>query len=90
MNKYDIDYSRIPEHTREGIQRFVEDGYIPGNFLCAVLSNDFVKVCGLADDINCEHLLEWADFLYNELPANCWGSEDKMKKWAEDRRKERT
>jgi len=79
--RYYVDYERIPKHMRAGVKRYVEDGIMGGDFLYAVLTNNFVDTCYLADITNKEHLMDWAYFLYNELPSECWGSEEKVEEW---------
>ena len=76
-----INYDRVPEHMREGIRHYIEDGRPPGGFLRALLSNDFMETVGRADSINREALREWARFLYNEVPSNCHGSPKVVEAW---------
>lgn len=76
-----VDYSVLPEHMREGMQRYIEHGIRPGDFLYLILCNDFVHALGHADDINTARIVDYAKFLYWELPSGCWGSEEKVKNW---------
>ena len=46
----DIDYSPLPEHLREGAQRYVEQGVATGSFLRSVFENDFAMAVVRADD----------------------------------------
>jgi len=84
----DIDYSKIPEHMRAGMKKYVENGILGGDFQYAVLTNNFVLVCCMADSVNKENLFEWAYFLCNELPIECWGSEKKVHEWVRKKKKE--
>lgn len=77
-----IDYSILPEHCRDGMQRYVEEGIIPGAFLTAVLENNLVEAVGRADNINIHRLRDYAIFLYNELPSSAWGSPEKVERWS--------
>lgn len=77
-----INYSMIPDHCRDGLRRYVEKGQIPGDFLQAVICNDLVLAASRADYINQQCLQDYARFLYN-APAGCWGSMEKMRRWAE-------
>jgi len=79
------DYSKVPEHMREGLERYVEHHIRPGSFLMAVLENNLVLAAGRADDINRMYLMQWADVLYNELPGSCWGSKEKVQNWLDKR-----
>lgn len=47
-----------------------------GHFLSALLANDFVEACTRADSTNKDLLHEWAIWLYNDVPANAWGSDE--------------
>jgi hypothetical protein len=73
----------IPAHCQDGIRIFVLDGKIPGHFLRAVLSNDLKEAVGQADEVNLTCLHQYVRFLYNYAPAICWGSIQKIEKWAE-------
>ncbi len=44
--------------------------YHLGNFLKAVLKNDFREICGMADNTNSKVLTVYAKFLYNFAPAD--------------------
>jgi len=82
-----VDYSKLPEHCQKGMRLYVEDGVLPGGFLQAVVSNKLVESFGLADSVNVRKLFSYADFLYNEAPLGCWGSEENMLSWIEKKRK---
>jgi len=84
---YDINYERIPENMREEVRQYIENGIINGDFLYSVLTNNFVDTCCFADDINRKHLVDWAYFLYDELPRECWGSNIKILEWIRKKRK---
>jgi len=84
MARYDVDYSKLPEHMREGAQMYVEHGLEPGGFLSAVLSNDLVGAFGKADEINFARMSDWAEWLWNEAPHRCWGSPAKVRQWIDE------
>ena len=81
MYNYDI----LPEHCRNGMRMYIEQGIIPGSFLKAVICNDFVKSFQYADDTNVKRLHDYAKFLYWEAPAGSWGSEKRMYNWAKNK-----
>ena len=85
-----INYAMLPEHTREGMRAYIETGRPGGSFLAAILSNDFVEAAGRADLHNQGRLFDYAAFLYNEAPADCWGSRAKVDAWIAARRLENT
>ena len=76
-----INYEKIPEHIREAVQRYIEQGVLPGNFLQAVIRNDLIDSFARADDVNRSRLFDIVMFFYNEAPAGCWRSEEKMLAW---------
>lgn len=78
-----VDYSKLPAHCRAGMQRYIENGTIPGDFLVAIICNNLVDAYGQADDINTERMRDYAVFLYNEAPRGSWGSVQIMKRWNE-------
>jgi len=71
----------VPEHTAGALARYIFDGLPPGGFLTAVLSNNLMEAFGQADNINSAHMKEITSFIYNEIPAACWGSLKKMEEW---------
>jgi hypothetical protein len=86
MTILDLDYSMIPEHCRDGVQRYIETGSPVGGFLQAVFENNLVEAFGRADDINRAHLWDYTMFLYNEAPKHpipSWGSPQAYKEWLE-------
>ena len=84
-----LKYELLPEHCRDGMRLYVEHGIMPGSFMTAVLENNLVEAFAHADDINIHRMFDYANFLYNELPGNAWGSSAIVLAWAEARRAER-
>jgi hypothetical protein len=81
MKYTDINYNLIPEHIRDGMKRYIEEGIPPGGFLMAVLENNLTEAYKRADHINKERIPDIVDFVYNELPLQCWGSPNKVSEW---------
>lgn len=71
----------IPIRMRDFLFRYVEYGIPPGGFLTAVLENNLSEACGRADDENLENLPAYANYLYNHVPTNAWGSPQKVSEW---------
>lgn len=77
-----IDYTKVPvSYMADGMQRYVEKGIRPGDFVIALLSNDLVNAVGRADSQNQAALVDWIKFMYNELPSGCWGTPEKVQNW---------
>lgn len=62
------------------IYQWYNDDLPIGHFLTAVLKNDFMEICGQADDANRKVLPLYAKFLYNIVPADY---RTKAKRWFE-------
>lgn len=78
----EIDYSTLPSHMQESTRLYIEEGRISGDFLIAVFSNQLVESFGRADTVNQFAMFNWVEFLYNQAPADCWGSYKKIQHWA--------
>lgn len=76
-------HTRLPLHMIPGLARWVLWAVPPGNFLQQLLLNRFAHAVFAADDHNREHLLQWAQFLYNDLPSDCWGGEAEIFAWSQ-------
>lgn len=77
----DIDYTRLPEHMRDGFRRYIDRGIPGGSFMDAVLSNDLMGAFGRADEVNRARMFDTLVFLRNEAPAGCHGSRDRVRDW---------
>lgn len=77
MNNHDF----LPAYMRDDARLYVEEGIEPGGFMMAVLTNDFKEAVGRADQTNRQYLLEWAQWVHNEVPMMAQGSEEKVLAW---------
>lgn len=77
----DVDYSNLPVYMREGTELYVEHGIVTGSFLRAVLENNLVNAYANADMTNTARMRDWAQWLYSEAPAPCWGSHREVGEW---------
>ncbi len=71
----------IPQRMAGAIERYINKGILPGPFLTAVLENNLKEAVGQADDENLNNLSAYCGYLYNEAPANCYGSPKLVQKW---------
>lgn len=78
-----LDFSEyiVPLHTQEALTNYVQHGYMPGGFLTALLCNDLMGAVARADHINKQNLANIASFVFNEMPADSWGSLERMEAW---------
>lgn len=80
-----IDYSRLPEHMRDGFRLYIEKGIPGGSFMDAVLSNDLVDAFARADHINQVCMFDTVAFLVNNAPIGCYGSAEHVSDWIKHR-----
>jgi len=71
---------RVPEHMRESLKAYIDEGQPPGSFLRAVLENKLLESFQRADDINRFSMQAWASALYR-MPWRAWGSPEKVNAW---------
>ena len=72
---------QIPLYMNAGLDRYIKTGMCPGDFLVAVLSNDFREAVLRADGHNLQNLAAYVGFMYNEMQGKAWGSPAKVKAW---------
>jgi hypothetical protein len=75
------EYSKIPPHMQEAIQRYVIDRLAPGDFLRAVVENNLRRAVHSADEVNLSLLPLYVKFFYNRAPAGCHGSPQAVAAW---------
>lgn len=73
----------VPQHNIEGIVNYIVEGIEPGGFLRAVFENNLMESLGRADVENRFALFNICAFIYNDTPADCHGSPEKVKAWLE-------
>lgn len=74
----------IPLELKESLDRYVMHRVPTGNFLCAVLANNLMEAFGRADINNRYLLFDICSYVYNEIPVNCYGSEEKVNAWLKE------
>lgn len=79
----DRDKHKLTEDNIAPLKRWVEQGIEPGGFLRAVICNDLREATARADRFNRRKLFEYVEWLYNEAPSACWGSETRYNNWIE-------
>lgn len=71
----------LPDHLREGLDRYAHERIPTGGFLYAVLCNDLFEAVCRADAESLAALPAVCGYVYNELPSKCWGSEVRVAAW---------
>jgi hypothetical protein len=67
--------------VKESIDAWVTTARPVGGFLYAVLTNDLKEAFKRADIFNMDALRHIVAYLYWEAPLDCWGNEEKVKRW---------
>jgi hypothetical protein len=73
--------TKIPDYMWTGLVEYIVQGRPTGDFLYAILTNDFKKACYHADDANRTALYDYGSFLFNYAPVVCWGSVQRVHDW---------
>jgi len=71
----------LPNYMQNVVVDYIERGIDGGDFLTAVFENNFMLSLGMADIINERMIKQWAEFLYEHAPSQCWGSVEKVAEW---------
>lgn len=75
------DMRQCPQHIRESIDAYVEQGRATGGFLRAVLENDLRGAIGRADEINLAALPHIVAYINERVPAIATGSAQLVDAW---------
>ena len=71
----------VPPHLQGALERYLQDGILPGSFLRAVLENKLKESFEQADDISRAALPDIVHYLYNYVPMAAWGSPERVTEW---------
>ena len=71
----------VPQSTIDCIDRYVNYRVPPGSFVRACLENNLKEAFGRADDANARAMKKIVIYMYNKIPAHCWGSPERVKAW---------
>ena len=74
-------YGNVSEHLKSDLDRHVKSGGEVTGLTQALLENNLKESFARADDFNVQHMHEIVKYLYNEIPAACWGSPEKVEAW---------
>lgn len=77
-------YETLPEGLQGGMQRYLEQGIMPGHFLTAVLKNNLFEAVMRADADNLKELPNIVKWIHWEVPSGSHGSIIKVKEWIKD------
>lgn len=73
----------IPQYMRVNMISYVERRQYPGDFLNAILCNDFVRAAMHSNGMNTDCLYGYAQWLLHHAPRECWGDVATVVSWLE-------
>jgi len=73
--------NELNDAVKRGIMNYVNDGVPMGHFLTAVFSNNLFEAFSRADEQSTAGLGHLVKFIYNECPAGCHGSSERVNDW---------
>ena len=71
----------VPEHCRNGVYQYILFGNPVGSFLEHLFCNRLKETFSHADDVNQHCVRNYLMFLYNDGPAQCYGSPEAYANW---------
>lgn len=71
----------LPEGSRLAIINYIVCGTKVGDFLAAVITNDLKAAWNYADYQNRQKIGQWVQFMYDQVPAACWGDTESLVAW---------
>ena len=74
----------IPKHTQESLENYLINGYHPGGFVTAVLTNDLYGAVARADYVNKANIMAITDWVINYAPSRAWGSQSAVNMWIDN------
>jgi len=77
----DRDYEKLPEHLREEVRQWIEEGTTPSSFLRAVIRNDLSEAVYRASDVERWQLAEIVMWFRWNAPAGSWGRDHCFSNW---------
>lgn len=72
------EYYPMREDLYGALERYLNNGIMPGSFLTAVLENNLCEAFGRADSGNSANLKNIVGYIYNNFPSNAWGSRERV------------
>ncbi len=71
----------LPEHLRESLAAYANDGRPTGGFIEACIANNLSLAIARADAESLHVLPAIVGYLYNECPSQCWGTPESFTDW---------
>ena len=71
----------IRQDIKEAMDAYANHGHPLGGFLTAVMENNLMQALGRADSYNRATIHQICSYVYNEMPADCHGSPERVEAW---------
>lgn len=76
-----LEMRAVPDHLREGLIGYVVDRRPVGSALTAILESDLLSTWRWGDEETRAGIWAIVGWLYQEVPADCWGSAQARRAW---------
>lgn len=75
------EFTEIPDHTVEALDRYWNYGFSPGSFLGTLLCGDVYNAIFRADTWNKRHLGSIVEYIVRKSPRGSYGSQELVQDW---------
>lgn len=73
----------LPEYMWNAVENYLMKGWMPGDFLTSILTNDLRGAFSHADWNNENKIKEWLQFMYWHMPAISQGNVEAVQFWVQ-------
>lgn len=84
LPKFEVEWHEecpVGDDILGGLDRYLNEGIMPGGFLTACLENNLKEAFARADADNSSNMRNIVAYLYNYVPSAAWGSVDRVMEW---------
>lgn len=75
----------IPQHTKDSLNRYFINGWLPGGFCESMLAHDYERAITVADQANKQVFWDIATWIQENAPSGSAGSYSIVNDWASDK-----
>lgn len=74
-------YYPIRDDWYGALERYLNNGIMPGSFMTAVLENDLYGAYARADETNSANMKNIVGYIYHHIPSSAWGSRERVESY---------
>lgn len=89
MSAYNESELKIPVQTLMDLAKYIDEGFVPGKFLRAVINNDLQAAVNEASELELNVLSIIVKYMHERAPSGCHGYSGAVKVWSKRFNKER-